>query len=39
LYTIALVKLDEAPTTMTNIVGCTSEKMAIGMPVEVTFED
>ncbi|HXR24495.1 MAG TPA: Zn-ribbon domain-containing OB-fold protein [Candidatus Binataceae bacterium] len=38
-YVVALVTLDEGPTMMTNIVGCLPEKVAIGMPVEVTFED
>jgi uncharacterized OB-fold protein len=38
-YVVALVTLDEGPTMMTNIVGCPPEKVAIGMPVEVTFED
>jgi uncharacterized protein len=38
-YVVALVKLDEGPTMMTNIVGCAPEKVAIDMPVEVTFED
>jgi uncharacterized OB-fold protein len=38
-YVVALVTLDEGPTLMTNIVGCAPEKVAIGMPVEVTFDD
>ena len=38
-YVVALVKLDEGPTMMTNIVGCEPEQVAIGMPVTVTFED
>ena len=38
-YVVALVTLDEGPTMMTNIVGCAPEQVAIGMPVEVTFED
>jgi uncharacterized OB-fold protein len=38
-YVVALVTLAEGPTMMTNIVGCAPEKVAIGMPVEVTFED
>ena len=38
-YAVALVTLEEGPTMMTNIVGCAPEKVAIGMPVEVTFED
>ena len=38
-YVVALVTLEEGPTMMTNIVGCPPEKVEIGMPVEVTFED
>ncbi|HZP44133.1 MAG TPA: Zn-ribbon domain-containing OB-fold protein [Candidatus Binataceae bacterium] len=38
-YVVALVKLDEGPTMMTNIVGCAPEQVAIGMAVRVTFED
>lgn len=38
-YVVALVTLDEGPTMMTNIVGCAPEKVEIGMPVEVTFDD
>jgi uncharacterized protein len=38
-YVVALVKLDEGPTMMTNLVGCTPEQLKIGMPVAVTFED
>ena len=39
-YAIAVVKLDEGPTMMTNIVGCpqTPEALQLDMPVEVTFE-
>ena len=38
-YVVALVTLDEGPQMMTNIVGCDPEKVYIGMPVQVTFED
>jgi hypothetical protein len=38
-YVVALVTLDEGPQMMTNIIGCAPEEVAIGMPVEVTFED
>jgi uncharacterized protein len=38
-YIVALVTLEEGPTMMTNIVGCAPEKVEIGVPVEVTFED
>jgi len=33
-----LVTPEEGPTIMTNIVGCAPEKVAIGMPVEVTLD-
>jgi uncharacterized protein len=38
-YVVALVTLEEGPQMMTNIVGCEPEKVTIGMPVEVVFED
>lgn len=38
-YVVAIVRLQEGPTMMTNIVGCAPESVAIGMPVEVVFED
>jgi uncharacterized OB-fold protein len=39
-YVIALVEIEEDPTIrlMTNIVGCPIGDVAIGMPVQVTFE-
>lgn len=39
-YSIAVVKLEEGPQLMTNIVGCaqTPEALVLDMPVEVTFE-
>jgi uncharacterized OB-fold protein len=38
-YAIAVVKLDEGPTMMTNIVGCpqTPEALLLDMPLKVTF--
>jgi uncharacterized OB-fold protein len=38
-YAIAVVKLDEGPTMMTNIVGCpqTPEALTLDMPLQVTF--
>lgn len=38
-YAIAVVKLDEGPTMMTNIVDCpqTPEALQLDMPVQVTF--
>jgi hypothetical protein len=40
-YTIAIVKLDEGPHMMTNIVGVehTPENLPAGMAVQVDFED
>ena len=38
-YAVALITLDEGPQLMSNVVGCPPEKVQIGMPVEVTFED
>lgn len=40
-YAIAIVKLDEGPHLMTNIVNTaiTPENLPAGMPVEVVFED
>ena len=39
-YCIALVKLEEGPTMMSNIVECdqTPEALVLDMPLEVVFE-
>jgi uncharacterized OB-fold protein len=39
-YAIAIVEIEEQPDVrlMTNIVGCAPEEVAIGMPVQVRFE-
>ena len=37
-YVVALVELDEGPRLMTNIVGCPTRDVAVGMPVRVTWE-
>ncbi len=39
-YAIALVKLDEGPTLMSNIVDCpqTPEALVLDMPLEVVFD-
>lgn len=37
-YVVAIVRLDEGPTMMANIVDCDPATVAIGLPVEVTFE-
>ena len=38
-YNVALVELAEGPRLITNIVGIEREKICIGMPVEVAFDD
>ncbi|RMF85370.1 MAG: Zn-ribbon domain-containing OB-fold protein [Nitrospinota bacterium] len=38
-YILAYVELEEGVRMLTNIVDCPPEKVRIGMPVEVTFED
>jgi uncharacterized OB-fold protein len=40
-YVIAIVALDEQPDLrlMTNIVGCSPDEVAIGMPVQVEFRE
>lgn len=41
VYLIGVVEIDEQPALrlLTNIVGVDPEKVSIGMPVEVVFED
>jgi len=38
-YVVAVVELDEGPRLLTNIVGCTSEKVFCEMPVLVAWQD
>jgi uncharacterized protein len=38
-YVIALLRLTEGPTMMSNIVGCEPEQVHVGMQVQVLFED
>ena len=38
-YAVASVELEEGPRMMTNIIGCKTDDIKIGMPVEVQFED
>ncbi len=38
-YVVALIKLEEGPTMMSNVVECNVEEVKIGMPVTVVFED
>lgn len=36
---LALIRLDEGPRMMSNVVQCEPEQLAIGLDVEVVFED
>ncbi len=38
-YVVALVELEEGPTMMSNIIHCDPQEVAIGMEVEVKFEE
>lgn len=38
-YVVALIRLDEGPTMMSNVVQCDPETLKIGDRVEVLFED
>lgn len=38
-YVVALIRLDEGPTMMSNIVDCDPEALQIGDSVQVVFED
>ena len=38
-YALALIELDEGVRMMANIIDCEPQAVAIGMRVEVTFED
>jgi hypothetical protein len=38
-YAVAIVQLDEGVYFTTNLVGCSVTDVAIGMPVEVVFDD
>ena len=35
---IGIIELDEGPRLMSNIVNCDPQDIAVGMPVQVTFE-
>jgi len=37
-YVVALLRLAEGPTMMSNIIGCAPEDVHVGMQVEVVFE-
>lgn len=38
-YVLALVELDEGVRLMTNVIGCSPDKVKINLPVRVVFED
>ena len=38
-YVVALIRLDEGPTMMSNVVQCDPEALQIGDPVRVLFEN
>ena len=38
-YNIAVVELEEGPRLNTNIVGVPNERLRVGMPLVVTFEE
>ncbi|MBI3770958.1 MAG: OB-fold domain-containing protein [Deltaproteobacteria bacterium] len=37
-YAVVIVKLEEGPKITSNLVGCPVDEIAVGMPVEVAFE-
>lgn len=38
-YVVAVVRLDEGPMLLSNIVQCPHESLACGMPVKVAWDD
>lgn len=38
-YAVALIELDEGVRMVSNVVGCAPESVAVGMGVEVCFDD
>jgi len=38
-YVVALIRLDEGPTMMSNVVQCDPETLQIGDPVQILFEN
>jgi hypothetical protein len=38
-YVVAVIKLEEGPTMMTNIVNCKPGDVRVGMAVKATFEE
>ena len=37
-YVVAMIALDEGPMMMSNLTGCDTDDVTIGMPVEVWFD-
>jgi uncharacterized OB-fold protein len=38
-YVVAVVKLEEGPFFYTDLLGCDADSVAVGLPVEVEYED
>jgi hypothetical protein len=38
-YVVATIALEEGPHLLSNVVGCRTDQVACGMPVEVTWQD
>ena len=38
-YVVAIVELEEGVRMLSNVVGCLPERVTIGMPVSVTFDE
>ena len=38
-YAVVVVKLEEGPKIITNVVDCPVDRIEVGMPVEVVFEE
>jgi uncharacterized protein len=38
-YVIAYIELEEGPRVLSNVVGCSVDRVSIGMPVSVVFDD
>jgi uncharacterized OB-fold protein len=38
-YAVVVVELEEGVRLLSNVVGCPARETAVGMPVEVVFED
>jgi len=38
-YNVVVIQLVEGPFFVSNLVGCSADRITVGMPVEVVFED